>query len=191
MWNIFKFKRNKRNSSALKELKDVAAIVKSFDLFEQCNIISWRRKDNILIIEEWFTIAVMKMADGQRGFLNFLRQVALWQNERVFRDAYEALRVKIVRDAVRKAKQKYAVLSRADVQRICLKAREDMQVIPPESLDCVREFDIFVVRSGAPSIQDASEENGQLLALGHFNGKTVDMAMYDDIKHLLYDTSES
>ena len=179
MWNIFKFKRNKRNSSALKDLKDVVTIVKSFDLFEQHGIITWRRKDNILIIEEWFAI------------LNFLSQAALWQNERIFREAYETLRVKMECEAVRKAKQQHAVLSPADVQRIRLKVREDMRIIPPENLDCIQEFDIFVVRSSAPSVQDASVENGLLLALGHFNGKTVDMAMYDDIKHLLYDTSES
>lgn len=189
MWNIFKFKRNKRNSSVLRDLKDVATIVKSFDLFEQHGIITWRRKDNILIIEEWF--AIMKMAEGQRGFLNFLSQAALWQNERIFREAYETLRVKMECEAVRKAKQQHAVLSLADVQRIRLKVREDMRIIPPENLDCIQEFDIFVVRSSAPSVLDASVENGQLLALGHFNGKTVDMAMYDDIKHLLYDTSES
>ena len=70
-------------------------------------------------------------------------------------------------------------------QHIHTKARENMTMIPPEQLDCIKEFDIFVVRSNAPSAQDATAESGQLLALGHYDGEKVEMAMFDDIKHNL------
>ena len=71
--------------------------------------------------------------------------------------------------------------------RIRQNARENMQMLPIEQLDCIKEFDIFVVRSNAPSAQDATEENSQLLAIGHFDGEKVEMAMYDEIKYTLYE----
>ena len=58
-------------------------------------------------------------------------------------------------------------------------------MLPIEQLDYIKEFDIFVVRAGAPSVQDATEESGLLLAIGHFDGKKVEMALYDDIKYNL------
>ena len=69
--------------------------------------------------------------------------------------------------------------------RIRQEARENMPMLPIEQLDYIKEFDIFVVRAGAPSVQDATEESGQLLALGHYDGKKVEMALYEDIKYNL------
>ena len=66
-----------------------------------------------------------------------------------------------------------------------------MPLVVPEQISCIKEFDIFVVRANAPSAQDATEENSQLLALGHYDGEKVEMAMYDEIKHILHDKSES
>ena len=57
-----------------------------------------------------------------------------------------------------------------------------MPMIPIEQLGCIKEFDIFVVRANAPSAQEATEASDQLLALGHFDGEKVEMAMYEDIK---------
>ena len=79
----------------------------------------------------------------------------------------------------------------ADIQRIRQFARENMPPSPIEQLDCIKEFDIFVVRANAPSAQEATEESGQLLAIGHYDGEKVEMAMYDEIKHILHDKSES
>lgn len=78
------------------------------------------------------------------------------------------------------------MLTKADLQRIRQQAREDMKPIPPEQLDCIKEFDILIVRASAPSAEQATKENGQLLAVGHFDGQKVEMAMYDDIKHTIF-----
>ena len=69
--------------------------------------------------------------------------------------------------------------------RIRQEARENMPMLPIEQLDYIKEFDIFVVRACAPSVQDATVESGQLLALGHYDGKKVEMALYEDIKYNL------
>ena len=187
MWNPFK--RFGKKKQMFKDLKDIAFVISVFDKFEREGLITWRQKDKILIIEE--SLAVIKLAEGKKGFQNFLNQAALWQNERIISEAYEARRIKIETDAVRKAQKDYANLTKADIHRIRQDARENMTMIPPEQLDCIKEFDIFVVRANAPSAQDATAESGQLLALGHYDGEKVEMAMYDEIKHILHDKSES
>lgn len=179
MWNPFRRKKKKM----FKDLKDIAFVISVFDKFERIGLITWRQKDKILIIEE--SLALMKLAEGKKGFQNFLNQAALWQNERIISEAYETRRIKVETDAVRKAQKDYANLTKADIHRIRQEARENMTMIPSEQLDCIKEFDIFVVRANAPSAQDATAESGQLLALGHYDGEKVEMAMYDDIKHNL------
>ena len=181
MWNPFK--RFGKKKQMFKELKDIAFVISVFDKFERIGLITWRQKDKILIIEESLTL--MKLAEGRKGFQTFLNQAALWQNERIISEAYETRRINVETDAVRKAQKDYANLTKADIHRIRQEARENMTMIPPKQLDCIKEFDIFVVRANAPSAQDATAESGQLLALGHYDGEKVEMAMYDDIKHNL------
>lgn len=184
MWNPFRSK-NKN----LKELQDLAAMTAIFEKLSRRGVIFWRKKDNILVIEEYF--AKIKLAEGREGFLKFLNQVATWQNNILIQEAYSAHCLTVETEAVRKAQRKFASLTKADIQRIRQNARDNMPVIPPEQLDCIKEFDIFVVRASAPSAQEATDESGQLLALGHYDGEKVEMAMYDDVKYILYDRTES
>ena len=183
MWNPFR-----RKNKHLKELQDLAAMIGIFEILSRRGVVFWRKKDNILIIEEYFVM--LKMAEGREGFLKFLNQVATWQNNIIIQEAYSAECLKVETDAVRKAQRKYANLTKADVQRIRQETRENMPMIPLGQLDCIKEFDIFVVRAGAPSAQEATEESGQLLALGHFDGEKVEMAMYDEIKHNLINSND-
>ena len=178
MWNPFR-----RKNKHLKELQDLAAMMGIFEILSRRGVVFWRKKDNILIIEECF--AMLKMAEGREGFLKFLNQVAVWQSSKLIDEAYETHILKVETDAVRKAQRKYANLTKADIMRIRQEARENMQMLPIEQLEYIKEFDIFVVRANAPSAQEATEASGQLLALGHFDGEKVEMAMYDDIKHNL------
>ena len=184
MWNPFR-----RKNKHLKELQDLAAMTAIFEKWSRQGVIFWRKKDKILIIEEY--LAMLKMSEWRDGFLKFLNQVATWQNNILIQEAYAAHCLKVETEAVREAKRKYASLTKADIQRIRQYARENMPIIPINQLDCIKEFDIFVVRSNATSAQDATEENSQLLALGHFDGEKVEMAMYDEIKHILHDKSQS
>lgn len=184
MWNPFR-----RKNKHLKELQDLAAMTAIFEKWSRQGVIFWRKKDKILIIEEY--LAILKMSEGRDGFLKFLNQVATWQNSILIQEAYEAYFLKVETEAVREAQRKYASLTKADIIRIRQNVRDKMPIIALEQLDCIKEFDIFVVRANAPSAQDATEESGQLLALGHYDGEKVEMAMYDEIKHILHDKSES
>ena len=183
MWNPFR-----RKNKHLKELQDLAAMMGIFEILSRRGVVFWRKKDNILIIEECF--AMLKMSEGRDGFLKFLNQVAVWQSSKLIDEAYETHSIKVETDAVRKAQRKYANLTKADIMRIRQEARENMQMLPIEQLEYIKEFDIFVVRANAPSAQEATEASGQLLALGHFDGEKVEMAMYDEIKHNLINSND-
>ena len=184
MWNLLKNKKKKTE----KELRDLSAVFSILDEFEKRGIIHWQRKNKVLLIEE--VLGTLKVAEGRDGFLRFLNQVSMWQNHRLLAEAYESLRLKVETEAVRKARAQFAMLTKADMQRIRQNARENMEMIPPERLDCIKEFDIFIVRANAPSAQEATEASGQLLAVGHFDGEKVEMAMYDEVKHNLMNSND-
>ena len=184
MWKkLISFGSKKKQKMTLQTLHDLHEMVGILDKWARHGLIFWRRKDNILIIEEY--VALLKLAEGRKGFLKFLNQIVVWQNSKLIDEAYETHSIKVETDAVRKAQRKYANLTKADIQRIRQEARENMPMLPIEQLDYIKEFDIFVVRACAPSVQDATEKSGQLLAIGHFDGKKVEMALYEDIKYNL------
>ena len=189
MWNIFRSKQKKKQKKALQNLRDLHEMIGILDEWAMYGLIFWRRKDKLLIIEE--AVALMKLAEGRKCFLNFLNQIAVWQSSKLIDEAYETHSIKVETDAVRKAQRKYANLTKADIMRIRQEARENMPMLPLEQLEYIKEFDIFVVKSNAPSVQEATEESGQLLALGHYDGEKVEMAMYNDVKHILHDRVES
>ena len=87
--------------------------------------------------------------------------------------------------AVRKAQERTPGLTKDDLVRIREFARETMQPLPLESLNCVKEFDIMIIRQNG-IIEEATEENGMLIAVGHFDGKQVELALFDDVKHNLF-----
>ena len=184
MWNLLKNQKKKTE----KELRDLSAVFSILDEFEKRGVIHWQRKNKVLLIEE--VLGTLKVAEGRDGFLRFLNQVSMWQNYRLLAEAYESLRLKVETEAVRKARAQFAMLTKADMQRIRQNARENMEMMPPEQLDYIKEFDIFIVRASAPSAQDATVESGQLLALGHYDGEKVEMAMYDEIKHNLINSND-
>lgn len=185
MWNPFKRRKNR------KQLRELGLISKQFALVGEIarrGLIYWKAQDKILLLEE--SLASIKLAEGKEGFQHFLDQVAAWQNFQLINEAYEAHRIKVETEAVRKAQKDNPNLSNSDIYRIRQLARSAMGEIDIESLDVLKEFDIMIIRSSAPSAKNATEANGQLLAVGHYDGKQVEMAMYDDIKNTVMQTGE-
>lgn len=153
------------------------------DRIERKGLLTWMREGRYLLLEEPFAISIL--ATGKKGAKNIFTMVALWQNFHIFLEAAEQIRLETELAAVRKAKKEHPSLTNEDIRRIRMNARNNMPELDPDKIDYVREFDLFVIRSSAPSAQDATEENGQLVALGHFDGKELQMAMYEDVKYNL------
>ena len=155
----------------------------TLDRIERKGLLTWMREGRYLLLEQPFATSIL--ATGKKGAKNIFTMVALWQNFHIFLEAAEQIRLETELAAVRKAQKEHPSLTKADIRRIRMNARNNMPDLDPEKIDYVREFDLFVIRSSAPSAQDATEENGQLVALGHFDGKELQMAMYEDVKHNL------
>lgn len=177
-----------RQRTNLREVKELAEMFGYIEDLVQGGNIYWKGKDNILLIEEHF--AILKIAEGKKGFQKFLDQISAWQNYQLINAAYDKHRQEAEIQAVRKAQKDNPNLSNSDIYRIRQFARSTMGEIDIESLDILKEFDIMIIRSSAPSAKAATEANGQLLAVGHYDGKQVEMAMYDDIKNTVMQTGE-
>ena len=178
IWN-FILSGFKGRSQQKRMLQGFAAL----DEIEKKGLLTWMRGGRYLLIEQ--SLATSFLATGNNGAKNIFTMIALWQNFHLFMEEAEQIRLDTELAAVRKAKKDHPSLTKADIRRIHMNARNNMPDLDLEKINYVREFDLFVIRSSAPSAQDATEENGQLVALGHFDGNELQMAMYEDVNHNL------
>lgn len=169
----------------MRELGNTADAFAIIDEFSRFNFIFWQVKNRMLLIEE--SLALVELGLGAAKFKDFLKKVCDWQNFKLISEAYEQKRIEIEAAAVRKAQEERgAPLTDADILRIRQHARSFMEQIPLEQLpNLIREFDILIIRESATTADSATEENGQLLAVGHYDGEKLEMAMYDDVKSSL------
>ena len=184
MINPFK-KKGKGKKARLRESAKVLEAFAIIEKFSRSNFIFWQVKNRMLLIRE--PLALVELGLGAAKFKAFLKKVCDWQNFKLINEAYEQKRIETEAAAVRKAQdERGAPLSDADVLFIRQHARNSMEQIPLNQLpNLIREFDILIIRESATSADSATEENGQLLAVGHYDGEKLEMAMYDDVKSSL------
>ena len=177
---ILKRLKRKKAVNVLKDLSNVTALFKDW---ERAGLLHWQVKGKTLLLEQ--SLAVSTMSMGPEKFKKFLNLLAQFKNAELIGNAYEQQRIELETAAVRDVQEKASSkLTDADIQRIRQNARENMQHIDMKSiLDAIHEFDIMIIRSSAISSADATQEGGELVAVGHFDGKKVEMAMWDEIKN--------
>ena len=184
MKNPFR-KKGKGKKARMRESAKVLEAFAIIEKFSRSNFIFWQVKNRMLLIRE--PLALVELGLGADKFKDFLNIVCDWQNFKLISEAYEQKRIEIEAAAVRKAQEESgAPLTDADILFIRQHARSSMEQIPLEQLpNLIREFDILIIRASATSVDTATEENGQLLAVGHYDGEKLEMAMYDDVKSSL------
>ena len=172
--------KRKKSVDALKDLSGLTALFKDW---ERSGLFHWQVKGKTLLLDQSLAISIMSL--GPEKFKKFLDLLAQFKNAELIGNAYEQQRIDLETAAVRDAQKKTSSkLTDADIQRIRLNARENMQHIDMKSiLDAINEFDIMIIRSSAISSADATQEGGELVAVGHFDGEKVEMAMWDEIKN--------
>lgn len=177
---ILKRLKRKKSVDVLKDLSEFTALLKDW---ERSGLFHWQVKGKTLLLEQ--SLAISTMSLGPEKFNKFLNLLAQFKNAELIGNAYEQQRIDLETAAVRDAQEKTSSkLTDADIQRIRQNARENMQHIDMKSiLDAIHEFDIMIIRSSAISSADATKEGGELVAVGHFDGEKVEMAMWDEIKN--------
>ena len=178
----FILKRLKRKK-AVNLLKDLSGLTALFKKWERSGLFHWQVKGKTLLLEQSLAVSIMSL--GLEKFKKFLNLLAQFKNAELIGNAYEQQRIDLETAAVRKAQvQTKTKLTDVDIQRIRQNARADMQHIDMKSIpDAIHEVDIMIIRSSALSSADATQEGGDLVAVGHFDGKKVEMAMWDEIKN--------
>ena len=190
MKNPFR-KKGKGKRARMRESSKVLEAFAIIEKFSRSNFIFWQVKNRMLLIRE--PLALVELGLGADKFKDFLKIVCDWQNFKLISEAYEQKRIEIEAAAVRKAQEESgAPLTDADILSIRQHTRSSMEQIPLEQLpNLIREFDILIIRESAASVDSATEENGQLLAVGHYDGDKLEMAMYDDVKSSLVSSDGS
>lgn len=179
---VFILKRLKRKK-AVNALKDLSGFTALLMKWERSGLFHWQVKGKTLLLEQSLAVSIMSL--GPENFKKFLNLLAQFKNTELIGNAYEQQRIDLETAAVRKAQEQTKTkFTDADIQRIRQNARGDMQHIDMKSImDAIYEFDIMIIRSSAISSADATQEGGELVAVGHFDGKKVEMAMWDEIKN--------
>lgn len=175
------FAKSLRQRTKIKNLAVVSEVFAGLEGLQEKGLILWMHKDHYLLIAE--PLAVYVMAFGATFFKSFLYCIIDWQNYKNLQAAYEQERVRLEGEAIRREASRHDRLTMDDLDRIRRNAREQMHEINTDTLPLVKEFDIFIIRESAPTAVDASVENGQLVAVGHFDGSKIEMEMWEDIKH--------
>ena len=182
-------KKRREQRKKLKELKQFSSTFSTLDRLEQSGLLVWDQKQRRLFISQ--SLAVLMMKDAE-SWVNFVTNVFQWLYYQQAQEAWNAHFLKEELAAVRKAAAGFspevrgsqrgseqAHLSRADVERIRLAARQQVaesDIEPPK----VEPFEFFIV-------QDTTDAAAKLIAVGWFDPETNDMelAPWSEVEPLL------
>lgn len=178
-------KQRREQRRKLKELKAFADRFSTLDRLEQSGLLTFDSKSRRLFIAQ--SLAVLMMKDAQ-SWVNFITNVYQWLYYQQAQQAWSDHFLKEELDAVRKASvnqnHETVQLSRADVERIRLTARQQVaesDIEPPK----VEPFEMFIV-------EDTVDAKPKIIAVGFFDPETNDMelAPWSEVEPLIKKSAE-
>ena len=165
--------------------KQLTTLTEKFNLLEESKkkgLLIYDAKLRRLYIEESLAQLMMVTADGWH---NFLRNVFNWQFYKESSKAYNDYFLQEELAAVRKAKKQYAMLTRADIQRIKDARRAEIQQSDMPELK-PKPFEFFVIRH---TLSDKKQEvpGADILVVGDYDGENdnLSMAEWKDVQRFL------
>ena len=178
-------KKRREQRKKLKELKQFSSTFSTLDRMEQSGLLTFDSKSRRLFIAQ--SLAVLMMKDAE-SWVNFVTNVFQWLYYQQAQEAWNDHFLKEELAAVRKASvgenHETVQLSRADVERIRLAARQQVaesDIEPPK----IEPFEFFIV-------QDTTDAAARLIAVGYFNPETNDMelAPWSEVEPLIKKAQE-
>ena len=173
-------KRKREQRRKLKELKQFSSTFTTLDRLEQSGLLVWDQKQHRLFIAQ--SLAVLMMKDAE-SWVNFITNVYQWlyyqQAQQSWNDHFLKEELAAVRAASVGENHQTVQLSRADVERIRLAARQQVaesDIEPPK----VEPFEMFIV-------EDTVDAKPRIIAVGYFDPETNDMelAPWSEIEPLI------
>lgn len=199
-------KKRREQRKKLKELKAFSSVFTTLDRLEQSGLLTFDAKSRRLFIAQSLALLMMKDAES---WVNFIQNVYLWlyyqQAQQAWADHMLKEELAAVRRAARDtggtvpsvmsptsqeglspsvspAPEERNPLSRADIERIRLAARQQVaesDIEPPK----VEPFEMFIV-------EDTVDAKPKIIAVGYFDPETNDMelAPWSEVEPLIKKT---
>jgi len=179
-------KKRREQRRKLKELKQFSSKFTTLDRLEQSGLLVWDQKQHRLFIAQ--SLAVLMMKDAQ-SWVNFLTNVFQWlyyqQAQQSWNDHFLKEELAAVRKASVGENHQTVQLSRADVERIRLAARQQVaesDIEPPK----VEPFEMFIV-------EDTVDAKPRIIAVGYFDAESgnTELAPWSEVEPLVRAASGS
>ena len=170
--NIFSFfTRRRKERTALASLQTYASAFAYLNTLRDSGLLLWQERNRRLFIMQPLAIIMMRNAESWR---NFLTNCYLWQSYNLMLEAHEHTITRLESEAIRKAKRQYAVLTKADTERIRRSVREQYEASNTPAK--IEPFEFYVIADNPHPIprteeQDA-EQRGDITLVGYFNPET-------------------
>ena len=169
--------RNRRQEKQrLATLATLAKAVAEINKYKEANLLYWRPKERYYIIEQTLADLYLSSPKLWQGFMKMLFIAAVDERTTEARRWAEA---EAKRKAVLAAHDVTSNLTDADKARI---GRNAVANLPPTTPVSIPDFDFGIIRADVLSVSDSI---GELVAVGHYDGNTLEMSLYEDIKHNL------
>lgn len=178
-------KKRREQRKKLSELKNFSSVFSTLDRLEQSGLLTFDSKSRRLFIAQSLAVLMMRNAES---WVAFITNVYQWLYYQQAQEAWNAHFLKEELAAVRKASvnenHETVQLSRADVERIRLAARQQVAESDIEPLK-VEPFEMFVV-------EDTVDVKPKIIAVGYFNPETndMDLAPWSEVEPLLHQSQQ-
>lgn len=172
MFKLFNKRRSAKEQQKI--LSDVNDRFQNLEKLKKAGMITFDAKLRRLYIDETIATLFMSTSEGWKNFMtNVFNWIFLKESNKVYNDFF--LQEELA--AVRKEKKKYAVLTRADIQRIKDARRKEIQQSDMPEIK-PKKFEFFVLRKEI-SVKEQEVPGAEILAVGDYDGVTEELSMAD------------
>lgn len=185
---------SRRNKSE-KLRTDASQVFATLETMEKKGLLLWDTKNRRLFIAE--PLAIL-MIQKEQGWIAFLQNVAYWQYYKEVQDSWDSYIRNEELKAVRRAKRKYAMLTKKDIERIRRQRRSEVQEDEKNAIE-IKPFELFILGDNyegsclqvsdetTNTAKDSKEATNHVVAVGDYNPITqqVNMALWKDVQSAL------
>lgn len=174
---------------------DASQVFATLETMEKKGLLLWDTTNRRLFIAE--PLAIL-MIQKEQGWIVFLQNVAYWQYYKEAQDGWDSYIRNEELKAVRRAKRKYAMLTKMDIKRIRRQRRSEVQEADKNALE-IKPFELFILGDNyegsylqvseetTTTAKESKEAANHVIAVGDYNPITqqVNMALWKDVQSAL------
>jgi hypothetical protein len=174
---------------------DASQVFATLETMEKKGLLLWDTKNRRLFIAE--PLAIL-MIQKEQGWIAFLQNTAYWQYYKEVQDSWDSYIRNEELKAVRRAKRKYAVLTKMDIERIRRQRRSEVQEAEKNAIE-IKPFELFIIGDNyegsylqvseetTNTAKESKEATNHVIAVGDYNPITqqVNMALWKDVQSAL------